>query len=151
MLHMWFHFNWPNCGALRVRNHILTDLPTDTRLWASLAPAWRQIDSCSFTQAHTNLPVFHWNRAFIHCLQMECSQYYTVNLVIKLNLFLHLAGEMFTQSRTNPLECLFLVFVRVRSHEVWWLVPASCKGNVSLGGTEDESVRATGPRMAGGQ
>lgn len=101
ILHVWFHFSWPNCGALGVCNHILTDLPRDTRLWASLAPAWRQIDSCSFAQAHTYLSVFRWNRAFIHCLQMECSQYYMVNLVIKLNLFLHVAWETLSHTHSH--------------------------------------------------
>lgn len=52
-LHLWFHLSWPDCGALRVGNQILTDLSTDTSWWASLASAWRRIDSCSCR--HTNL------------------------------------------------------------------------------------------------
>lgn len=31
MLHMWFHFSWPGCGALGAGNQILTDLFADTR------------------------------------------------------------------------------------------------------------------------
>lgn len=52
MLHMWFHFSWPGCGALGAGNHVLTDL-YHTRLWGSLASAWRQIDPCRCTH-YTN-------------------------------------------------------------------------------------------------
>ncbi len=54
-LNVWFHFSWPDCGALGVGNYILTDLSTDSRLWATLAPAWCQICACSFTNTQTCL------------------------------------------------------------------------------------------------
>lgn len=57
-LHVWFHFSWLGCEALGAGNHILTDLSTDARLWASLAPAWRQADPCSCT--HTNTQTCPW-------------------------------------------------------------------------------------------